>query len=382
MDLIQFIRENPPPGQSWRKKRWETELSTEIPNWKELVKKSIRGWYSIDRDWDDIEYFISRKKRGFSALRETFVEAGGLELAKRWLCSQASYKSSYLKEAAKKWFLSNIHMWSKFNWEIKNQIIFDFFADGKYLPLPKKVESLRSIMAAAGDKVYLARLDETISRRVKAYPVTSFQHPIYSPKNHEEKLIARLMEITRQSGYLPSTLPSIFRSSEIPPILLTHPELEEEEEQKKPKISIENLLGFYDHQLQQIIIYKKGIKWLGGKGFDEEWLSAVVLIHEIGHWITHQLPKPGGVPTWPTDLYASSERDVHEGWAQLITWWIADQVGGEFKHTFEELNKCQPPPYQVFKQFKEEPKDKVMASLEKLRRLQRSAYLEDWKNAL
>ena len=60
------------------------------------------------------------------------------------------------------------------------------------------------------------------------------------------------------------------------------------------------------------------------KSFDKEWLSAVVLIHEIGHWITHQLPKPG-VPTWRTDLYDSSERYVHEGWAQLITWWIANQ---------------------------------------------------------
>ena len=312
-------------------------------------------------------------------MRETFVESGGLELAERWLHS----RFSNLKEAAKKWFLSNIHMWSKFNREIKNHILYDFFGDGKYLPLPTEVESLRSIMAAADDQVYLKRLDEMISRRVKAYPVTSFQHPIYNPIIDEQELIAKLRQITGRNGYLPFTLPSIFVSSEIPPILLTHPELEEEEDwiPKNLEISIEKLLGFYDPMLQQIIIYKRGIEWLGRQGFDEKWLFAVVLIHEIGHWITHQLSKPGG-PTWPTDLYVLGEPDVHEGWAQLITWWIADQVDGGFKYTFEKLNKRQPPRYQVFKQFKGEPIDKVMASLEKLRLLQCPARLEDWKKAL
>ena len=373
---MRIPRQGSPGGRSDGKQSYQQKYQIG----KELLKKSSI-WA-----WDDIEEVISTKGKSRSGLCATLVESGGLKLAERWLYSPVSN----LKEAAKKWFLSNIHMWSKFNWEIKNQIISDFFADGKYLPLPKKVESLRSIMAAAGDKVYLEKLDETISLRVKAYPVTSFQHPVYSPKNDEPKLIAKLMQITGRNGYLSSPLPLIFVSSEIPPILLTHPELEEEEdwmpknlEQKKPKISIEELLGFYDPMLQQIIIYKRGIKckWLRRQGFAEEWLSAVVLIHEIGHWITHQLLKPG-VPTWPTDLYASSDIKVHEGWAQLITWWIADQVGGEFKHTFEELNKWQSPPYQVFKQFKGEPKDKVMASLEKLRLLQRPVRLEDWKNAL
>ena len=95
---------------------------------------------------------------------------------------------------------------------------------------------------------------------------------------------------------------------------------------------------------------ERGIEWMVvRKSFDKEWLSAVVLIHEIGHWITHQLPKPG-VPTWRTDLYDSSERYVHEGWAQLITWWIANQddVDRQFKDTFEKLNKLQSPPYRVF----------------------------------
>ena len=231
-------------------------------------------------------------------MRETFVEAGGLELAKRWLYSQASYKSSYLKTAAVKWFCCNTHRWSDFDPVIKDQILFDFFdrtPSEKYLPSPEKVESLRLDMA--GDMVYLERLDEMISRRVKGYPVTSFQHPEHSPNNDERELIKRLMGITEKNGYCSSTLPLIFVSSETPPIFVDYPELDEENwDEVTPKISIENLLGVYDPQLQQIIIYERGIGSLVRRGFDKKWLFAVVLIHEIGHWITHQLPKPGVCP--------------------------------------------------------------------------------------
>ena len=396
-DLIQFISEKPPPGQRWQQDQWEAELSTEIRDWREFLKESSRWNYG------EVERVILTKNwhgsgNSRSELCETLVEAGGLELAKRCFYSTVPH----LKKAAKKWFSSNKCMWSKFDLNIKNQIISDFVdhaPGGKYLPSPKEVESLCFIMADADDIVYLQRLDEMISRRLKAYPVASFQPPVHRPDPDERKLIALLMKITRENGYSSSALPLIFVSSETPPIFVDHPEWEEDEEnwderdkdwrlrnreRRKPeKISIEGLLGRYDPRLQRIIIFERGIKWLGRESFDETWLFAVVLIHEIGHWITHQLPKPG-VPTWPTDLYVLGEPDVHEGWAQLITWWIADhdQVDGKFKDTFEKLNKMQPPPYRVFEQFKWKSPNKVMASLEKLRLLQCSARLEDWKKAL
>ena len=74
--------------------------------------------------------------------------------------------------------------------------------------------------------------------------------------------------------------------------------------------------------------------------------------------------------------------DIKEGWAQLITWWIADQVGGSFRETFEKLNRNQSPPYHVFEQFKGEPIDGVMASLERLRILPWPGRLQDWKRTL
>ena len=239
-----------------------------------------------------------------------------------------------------------------------------------------------------------------IARRKKACQSTAQvqQRIPCNPNRNERELIARLMEITGRSGYLPAALPPslVLLSSETPPLFVAYPELEEWErdrncrgedqgprnrERRRPEtVSIEELFGVYQPWQEQIIIYEKGIRWRGHR-LDEEWLFAVVLVHEIGHWITHVFPKPG-VSAWATDLYVNADINVHEGWAQLLTWWVADQVGGQFKQTFEELNERQSSPYKVFEQFKGEPIDRVMASLEKLRSLLHPAQLGDWKAAI
>jgi hypothetical protein len=351
-DLIRFIEE-PDRGTDWNgeKGEWVIGLSS-IPNWTMVVEKR--------ENWDDIEK--ARPHKGHGNLCEIFLTVGGLELAKRWLHSDVDAQ----RKAAENWLLDKVGYLDRLDDELDD-----------------KINSLDKMIPHFEEACQVALLQK--------------QHRIpYNPNGDERELIARLMEITRQSGYLPAALPPILSSSETPPLFVAYPELDEENENREDQIprnerrwapeilSIEDLLGVYQPRLQQIIIYERGIKWMVrgiGSYFDEEWLSAVVLIHEIGHWITHQLPQPG-VPTWPTDLYVLGETEVHEGWAQLITWWIADQVDGKFKHTFEELNRRQSPPYHVFEQFKTEPIDKVMASLEKLRLLQWPARLEDWKKAL
>jgi len=97
--------------------------------------------------------------------------------------------------------------------------------------------------------------------------------------------------------------------------------------------------------------------------------------------VSHLLPKPG-LPEWPLELYKQTEEEVHEGWAQLLTWWVVEDVGGRLKAVFEELNKLQPPAYKVFERFKDKPVGAVMASLERLRQLPWPARLEDWARFL
>ena len=224
----------------------------------------------------------------------------------------------------------------------------------------------------------------------------------YAPDRNERELIARLMDMTRRNGYRPAALPSVLVSFEPPPLMVAYPELEDELEEgdrepvywregnrgRPETTSIEELLGMYEPEKQLITLWETGIEWFGRRfRVNCDTLFAVVLVHEFGHWITHQLPKPG-VPTWPTDLYVLGERDMHEGWAQLMTFWIAREIGrqagpgGDFRRTFEELNDHQSSPYHTYKQFESEPVDRVIASLEKMRRLSEPARLQDWKQAI
>ena len=433
-DLIKFIESSPGEDVSWGD--WKTELSRSIPNWKSMI--------ADPQNWDVIEKSTPLKWK--TSVFGSFIEVGGFELAKRWFHSHVVNQ----REAAKDWLTKDTTIdestWQACDRDMKNTLLehrferwpgepFEMFEKykrelryivhrldregppdanfravfdqairslpyiGGYVPSPQ-IEKLRFVIADAGDTEYLTRIDEMISRREKACESISFQQPHripYTPNGNERELIARVMEITGRSGYLPTALPPIFVSSETPPIFISYPELENDDEdeyqrtdedqiprnweRRRPEtISIEELLGVYQSRHEQIVIYERGIKWRGHR-CDEEWLRSVVLIHEISHWITHVLPKPG-VPTWSTDLFALSETDLKEGWAQLITWWIADQVGGSFKDTFEKLNQNQSPPYHIFERFKDEPIDKVMASLERLRLLPWPARLQDWKRTL
>ena len=425
-DLIEFIEGSPSLNALWGEDKWEMQLSKSIPNWREFIKTF--------ENWDEIENV--RPKGNYSQLCDVLVGVGGLKLAKRWFDSEESNQ----RYAARRWLCHHasidVPLWQECDKNMKDALLEDRFRHwpdesfkmldthiaiirrrardigcvdlsiAGYVPSPQ-LERLRNIIENAGDQEYLTRIDRMITRREKVRQVISSQRPQqipHMPNSNERELIARVMEITRRSGYLPAALPPILISFETPPIFIAYPELEEEDDdeyqirrnrdqrrdekqiprnrqRRSPEtISIEELLGVYRSRYQQIVIYERGIKWRRHR-YDEEWILAVVLIHEIGHWITHVLSKPG-VPTWSTDLFALSEMDVKEGWAQLITWWIAEQVGGPFKETFDELNQNQSPPYHVFERFKNEPIDKVMDSLEKLRLLSYPARLQDWKQAL
>jgi hypothetical protein len=263
-----------------------------------------------------------------------------------------------------------------------------------YVPSPQVME-LRSIVHAAGDHKSLKIIDELIAQRDRACNTPYQQCFPYTPTRDEKELIARVMSIARGCGYRSAALPRIFLSLEAPPIFVAYPELEEDSEQQRdtreppipreersrPKtISIEELLGCYVPNQRVIILYARGLRWCARrKGLAEEMLRAVVLVHEIGHWVTHLLPKPG-IPEWPLELYKLTEDEVHEGWAQLITWWVVDRVGGKLKYTFHELNKSQSAPYLVYKKFKTKASTSVMDSLERLRQLGRPARVEDWES--
>lgn len=155
-------------------------------------------------------------------------------------------------------------------------------------------------------------------------------------------------------------------------------------------ISIEEVLGLYLPHEQEILLFERGIRWYANRHkLDPAWLLDVVLVHEFGHRLTHALPGPGR-DSWPTERYVPTTVEVHEGWAQLITSWVARGLyrsatahrGNEFSLTFEELNRCQSPAYHVFEEFENEDRGRVMRSLECLRQRSGPAQLDDWKREI
>ncbi|MEO0270016.1 MAG: hypothetical protein ABIN73_09790 [candidate division WOR-3 bacterium] len=274
-----------------------------------------------------------------------------------------------------------------------------------YIP-SKEILNLRDIIEKAGDKYFLKIVDEKIEERKKAFELPlllnrSLQIPYYLNRD-EKELIARAIDKFRRNGYSTAPLPEIYLSYEIPPLFVAYPELEDEleeigrrreieeepviprnRERGRPEtISIEELLGCYVPAQQKIILYARGINWFAKKyGIEENLLRMVVLLHEIGHWITHLLPKRG-VSLWPTEFFIATSEEVTEGWAQLITYWVVDEIGVKIRDAFEKLNRDQSSAYRVYEIFKGKDINSVIDSLEKLRILNKPATLDDWKRIM
>ncbi len=412
------------------KQKWEDQLNAEIPGWEAIVKDP--------NNWPQIESEIIAAKNQYESqlFCSTVVETVGPDLAARWLNLGLIDVEYILND----WILNTqgygqkaapqIELWTKLDDQAKLDIIhtclykypgepFDSLRrvqdslrqtgyERSYLPVSplyltigyigyipsRQIMKLRSIVCATNDTKSLAFIDEGIVRGGGGLPPKRL-FP-YTPTSYERELIARIFTITRQSGYRSAELPPIFLSFEAPPIFVAYPELEEdletdfvenqegniirrEKRQRPDTISIEELLGLYISNDAHIILFARGIHWYANRyNVSEEMLRAVVLVHEIGHWVTHLLPKPG-IPEWPLELYRLTDESVHEGWAQLITWWVVNQVGGKLEQTFDHLNKRQRAAYHVYKKFQTKKVNSVMDSLEILRQLRRPVRIEDWE---
>lgn len=210
------------------------------------------------------------------------------------------------------------------------------------------------------------------------------------------KYCAVLMDIMTTNGYLLSGLPKIVFSLKRPPLLVQIAE-EGEEENRRETLEIEKLLGVYNSDSKTITLYVLGFFWCleNVNWIDKtiicncltesrdrqeivlDALFAVVLIHELGHWVSHVLQKPF-IPAWEDDHFRNSDRNVVEGIAQLITHWVAEDVKGVFQSVFERLNRHQTPVYHYFRKYLHIPRPIMIQSVESLRKLGRAAECNDW----
>lgn len=121
-----------------------------------------------------------------------------------------------------------------------------------------------------------------------------------------------------------------------------------------------NALGEYIAEKQEIILYGRAIaKASLDLDVEEIVLRAVVLIHELGHYITHAHPLKG-IAEEPFDnvLFSGSDTDFLECVAQLFAYWATKEDGPYNLHdVFDKLASKQSGPYKVYlKYLNESPK--------------------------
>lgn len=146
-------------------------------------------------------------------------------------------------------------------------------------------------------------------------------------------------------------------------------------------ITTEMLLGVYISDERKIVLYERGINWSRRKSPKAlRRLFEVVLIHELVHWMTHQMGMVFSA-TWSTKRYSATDEYVHEGWAQLITWWLV-QHNPELRQSFVMLNDVQRSPYHYYRKFVNIPPEYMMQSLEYSRVLGWPVHAEDWYDVI
>lgn len=124
-----------------------------------------------------------------------------------------------------------------------------------------------------------------------------------------------------------------------------------------------NALGEYIAEKQEIILYGCAIARASlDLDVDETILRAVVLIHELGHYITHAHPLKG-IAEEPFDnvLFSGSDPDFLECIAQLFAYWVTKEFGQYNSQNvfdvFDKLASKQSGPYKVYlKYLNESPK--------------------------
>lgn len=148
------------------------------------------------------------------------------------------------------------------------------------------------------------------------------------------------------------------------------------------RFDIERVLAIYRPSTEEIIVCApKIISCANSLKVHPATLLPVVLVHELGHWLMHRL-RDGRDQVWDTRSYYDAHTYVHEGWAQLMTAWMANELGGEFQRCFEELAKHQSYPYQVFRNYVGYPRELVVRSLAFMREGPTPCGLAEWDAAL
>lgn len=172
----------------------------------------------------------------------------------------------------------------------------------------------------------------------------------------DKSLIDSCNSILERSGFNGARLPLIV--------------LKDEEKELSRDENWFNVLGEYIAEKQEIILYGRAIAKASLElDVDENILRAVVLIHELGHYITHAHPLNGITEeSFDNVLFSRSDPDFLECIAQLFAYWATKEDGQYNSHdVFDKLASKQSGPYKVYLKYVNESPKIILQAIAVLR---------------
>lgn len=225
----------------------------------------------------------------------------------------------------------------------------------------------------------------------------------YTPDTFEQECICLLYKWLAENSFQNPDLPPIYLSFETPPQFINRKDWHKifegdmiwdnwdgDDKQKKEFddklkkydltrqqiFSIDEVLGLYCPQgvnkngTPEIVLYAQGITAVAKRlNVPTEMLRAVVLVHEIGHWISYEIQHNNSVKSsiLLSNIGEESE-DAKEMWAQIFPHWVAEEIQGLFKQAFELLNTNQRDAYHTYESFIEETHETILDVLKNYHR--------------
>ena len=382
VDVLRCIEQHPEqPG--WEQQQWAAALS------------AVTGWRSLIADqahWPALERATPRSDHG--TLAHVLVEVAGAGLARRWLTAGDAHQRS----AAGAWWDANLDWiigsprWAGLATAEQHQLIDrraarieNLLAHGEQLRhrCAQEVARLHRLARCAAEvhdhatgRSIAALLARTGDGGAGVTDMARFLERRYTPTPFERELIARLLDQFQRGGYTTAVaLPRIIMSDAQPPLLARHPELlinppAVAADAQPMTYPVDALLGQYRPVDQTIVLYARGIAWYSRHRqqphADDVSLRAVVLLCRIALWAMHLLTRPGA-RAWSLERVLCCDSKARMGIAYLITLWIADDVAGAVKQSFEQLMKDQPDGDHFYEELVDWSRDAIIASLDFLR---------------
>ena len=149
---------------------------------------------------------------------------------------------------------------------------------------------------------------------------------------------------------------------------------------------IDGILGDYYHpgggREPLVCVRKRAVDICAAElDLDTSHLINVIIVHELAHWLVHSWSHRGlGEKDEMTAWYQSTGGDVHEAWAQLLTYLVCSGDEG-ITRTFEKLLSHQPSVYRFWKKVYDAcgaDVARLMKSLRGMRQGKTAVSLNDW----